>query len=398
MKRPVHRVSLALPLLFAVWLGCAHDVSGPRQTQPAVIVSVSVSPASLTLPAGGQIELHAKTLNWQHDSSVHWAVVNADTAIGSLAVIGSDATFISKHREDSVAVTIRVRSNEDTTQHADCHIVIAGIRQNARIALSPSAVTLTVGARQQFTAAVYGPQNNAVRWRLLSGPGELTNDGQYAAPAAIAYQSETATIEAVALADTTIRAQAVITIQPPADPGPCFRTIVQPLMVTYCGSRGCHNPDDHTHGIDFTTYPAIMKNVVPGDTANSLLYQRITHVQRFNKTQIGIIVRWILSGAHETQCIDNGPCDTTGITYTNFVRPLMVNDCVGCHSARDADFNRHVDLTTYDGVAAVALDGRLVGCVSQTDYYVHMPEYGQKIDACELAKLNAWVNRGAPND
>jgi hypothetical protein len=94
-----------------------------------------------------------------------------------------------------------------------------------------------------------------------------------------------------------------------------------------------------------------------------------------------------------------GGCDTTGVTYSGFVSQVVGSSTCsknGCHVSASASGN--VTLDNYAGVKAVALDGRLMGAISDAPGYPHMPQDAGKLDACVIAKIGAWVAQGAPQN
>src|ERR1043166_3044734 len=103
--RPTRLAIAMLTLLIAVWLGCAQQATTPPPSggNTAQTLSVSVSPSSVTLAAGSQIDLQASVKNFKSDSSVTWSLVG-DTSCGTLSVSGLHANFASKQRSDSVTI------------------------------------------------------------------------------------------------------------------------------------------------------------------------------------------------------------------------------------------------------------------------------------------------------
>ena len=78
------------------------------------------------------------------------------------------------------------------------------------------------------------------------------------------------------------------------------------------------------------------------------------------QAQIQLIAKWILQGAKNLECDPNaGTCNTDNISYSQFIKPTLTNTCIGCHSGSAPSGG--VTLNTYQGVRAVALDGRLYG-------------------------------------
>jgi hypothetical protein len=93
------------------------------------------------------------------------------------------------------------------------------------------------------------------------------------------------------------------------------------------------------------------------------------------------------------------PCDTSDVTYSGFVSQIVGSTtCAksGCHINPNAQGG--IVLTNYADVRKVALDHRLIGTIADSPGYRHMPDDGGKLDACVIAKINAWVNQGAPQN
>ena len=90
-------------------------------------------------------------------------------------------------------------------------------------------------------------------------------------------------------------------------------------------------------------------------------------------------------------------CDTTGSTYTTTVAPLLQgNGCVGCHSGGAPSGN--ISLAAYTNVRTVALNGKLYGAISHAAGFSPMPKGGNKMSACNISKIKAWIDAGAANN
>ena len=92
-----------------------------------------------------------------------------------------------------------------------------------------------------------------------------------------------------------------------------------------------------------------------------------------------------------------GTCDTTNITYSGVVKPIIDAKCAtaGCHF--DASANG-IDLFHYSGVAEQANSGKLMSAITHDGQASFMPKGMPKLDDCTIAKIRAWVNAGAPNN
>jgi len=92
----------------------------------------------------------------------------------------------------------------------------------------------------------------------------------------------------------------------------------------------------------------------------------------------------------------NAICDTNSMSYIA-VREVFDNGtCLNCHSGANADAG--LDLSTYAGVSAylgsssaTLIDRITVGTTGDI-----MPPTGNKLDSCNVSKINAWINAGFP--
>lgn len=91
-------------------------------------------------------------------------------------------------------------------------------------------------------------------------------------------------------------------------------------------------------------------------------------------------------------------CDsTTTAKFSTDVLPLMNTSCnSGCHSTASASAG--IILDTYNGVKAQVANGKLMGSINQANGYSAMPKGGGKLNTCTIAKLQQWINAGAPNN
>lgn len=90
------------------------------------------------------------------------------------------------------------------------------------------------------------------------------------------------------------------------------------------------------------------------------------------------------------------PCDTVNMTYTNSIKPIFEQYCnmAGCHDAITKSSGHN--LTTYAGTKPGVLSGKLLGSVKQEPGYFPMPKDLPKLSDCDIAKIEAWINAGAP--
>jgi hypothetical protein len=91
-------------------------------------------------------------------------------------------------------------------------------------------------------------------------------------------------------------------------------------------------------------------------------------------------------------------CDTaTSAKFSTDVLSVMNSSCnSGCHSTASAAGG--IILDTYNGVKAQVSNGKLMGSINQANGYSAMPKGGGKLNTCTIAKLQQWINAGAPNN
>jgi hypothetical protein len=202
---------------------------------------------------------------------------------------------------------------------------------------------------------------------------------------------------------------------PPCDPDSVyFEQDILPLLVSNCTMSGCHNTATSASGIDLSSYAAVMNSnvLVPGQAWNSDLVDVLTTTNLADRMppppasampniQINLIKKWINQGALNLHC--DGGCDTTNVTFTASIKPILQNNCYGCHSATNAGGG--YNLTNYAddangnwGVQSSALNGSLSGSVHYTGTWSHMPKGGNQLSTCDLKKIRIWVDAGAPNN
>jgi mono/diheme cytochrome c family protein len=84
-----------------------------------------------------------------------------------------------------------------------------------------------------------------------------------------------------------------------------LKTIRENILTPKC--VGCHNSDNAAKGIDLSNDEGIIQNVIPYDSANSILYQAIVSTEAnkmplmqpaLSKKEIRDIKMWIDEGAH----------------------------------------------------------------------------------------------------
>lgn len=195
----------------------------------------------------------------------------------------------------------------------------------------------------------------------------------------------------------------------PTDTTVCFTRDVLPLLISNCTMAECHDAVNPEEGVDLTSYSSIMQGrkhiVTAGSPTQSKLYTSLVTSDReermpppprsLTSEQIALIARWIREGARNSDCSnDNTGCDTSNVTYTTNIQPIMQRACNGCHSGVSPSGG--VDLTVRDNVVAQARDGYLLGTMAHQPSYAPMPPGGTKVSDCDIAMVRQWITRGMP--
>jgi len=102
------------------------------------------------------------------------------------------------------------------------------------------------------------------------------------------------------------------------------------------------------------------------------------------------------SSDNEEDLFGDDICDTTDVSYAEFIAPTMQTYCNSCHSA--ALPSAGVITANYEGLRVVALDGRLAGSINHEPGYSPMPQGQPMLQECIRLKIQAWVQDGAEDN
>jgi hypothetical protein len=204
----------------------------------------------------------------------------------------------------------------------------------------------------------------------------------------------------------------------PIDGIPCdstqvyFQNTVLPLLVSNCATPGCHDPGTASEGIQLTTYSSIMNSleISPFNPDAGDLMEVITETDpdkmmppppraRLTAAQIQLLRTWILQGAQNNGCDESaGGCDTANLSYATHIKPIIDGKCLGCHNTQSPGGG--INFSTHAGVSGLALapSGVFMGAVRRLQGFSPMPKNGPRLTDCQIDRLQAWINRGAPNN
>jgi len=184
-----------------------------------------------------------------------------------------------------------------------------------------------------------------------------------------------------------------------------FQNAVLPLFQSNCAKSGCHDVATAQEGVILNNYYNIFTTgeVEPGNPNSSKVYEVLLKDgedrmppppnQALTQAQISTIATWIAQGALNNICDSTG-CDTSNVTYSGTIQLVISLYCIGCHSGTNPAYS--INLSTYDGVSAVANSGRLMGALRWETGFFPMPKNGNQLSACQISQFQKWIDTGMP--
>ncbi|MCX6325652.1 MAG: hypothetical protein NT144_03210 [Bacteroidia bacterium] len=90
----------------------------------------------------------------------------------------------------------------------------------------------------------------------------------------------------------------------------------------------------------------------------------------------------------------NSSCDTTNVTFSGTIVPILTNSCYSCHSDANAAFGANVHLQTITDVQTNS--AKLIVSIQQTGTKPMPP--GGKLNTCSITQFDIWIKTGMPNN
>lgn len=97
----------------------------------------------------------------------------------------------------------------------------------------------------------------------------------------------------------------------------------------------------------------------------------------------------------------SGPCDTTNVTFSGTVFPIINSICFGCHSGTAPQGNILLeDYATISSQAQIPAGqyGSLYGAISHNPGNSPMPKNSTPLTDCNIRKIKKWIDDGTPNN
>ena len=86
-------------------------------------------------------------------------------------------------------------------------------------------------------------------------------------------------------------------------------------------------------------------------------------------------------------------CDTTNVTFTTGINPLMQNNCWSCHSnSMASSFGGGIRLQDYADVSSQS--ARILGAMKHQAGFSPMPKNSGMLDPCSIRRFEIWISSG----
>ncbi len=89
-------------------------------------------------------------------------------------------------------------------------------------------------------------------------------------------------------------------------------------------------------------------------------------------------------------------CVTDNVSYVNDIVPILENRCYKCHAVGLNLGN--VTLEGYDRLKILVDNGRFLGAIRRDPGFSPMPQNEAMLPDCQIMKVAAWIENGAPNN
>lgn len=100
----------------------------------------------------------------------------------------------------------------------------------------------------------------------------------------------------------------------------------------------------------------------------------------------------------EDKLVANASCDTTAVSYSTAVVPILQQNCYPCHGVGSNSGSGGITLEGYNNIKVYVNRGLVAGNVEHLPGFVAMPYLLPQLPACEVNTIAAWVHQGALNN
>jgi len=176
----------------------------------------------------------------------------------------------------------------------------------------------------------------------------------------------------------------------------CYAEDVQPLLSSSCANPGCHDAITKEEGVDLSSYASVKKTISGAELLEVIVAkgeERMPPSPRpsLTSSQISLLRTWVAQGMKDgVNCM--GPCDTTKVTFSAVVFPILQTSCVNCHSSTAPL------LTNYAQIKVQMDNGKLPCSINWDGSCSAMPKGGPQLSLCKRRQIMKWLLDGSPNN
>lgn len=133
-----------------------------------------------------------------------------------------------------------------------------------------------------------------------------------------------------------------------------------------------------------------------------MLAALITKAMRMNYAKfLSVLIIVLVTSCYydneETLYPGSANCTVPAIsTFSGTVLPLLNNRCNNCHAGSSPSGG--IALDTHANVIKYVNDGSLMGSINFASGYSAMPKNSGKMSACDIQKIQSWIDAGALNN
>ena len=93
-------------------------------------------------------------------------------------------------------------------------------------------------------------------------------------------------------------------------------------------------------------------------------------------------------------------CVTSNITYSKTIAPIIDQYCISCHGSNTYQAGGGgYNLDGYNNMKTYSEPGGiLIKSITSSSGVIPMPYGGPPLSSCDIAKIQSWINAGAPNN
>lgn len=111
-----------------------------------------------------------------------------------------------------------------------------------------------------------------------------------------------------------------------------------------------------------------------------------------------LLLVFVLVGCYRDNEEELAPCGIVAgkVHYSNVTALFTTYGCYGCHLGTAPEGG--ISLGQYSSVKALVDNGRLLGAITHAAGYAPMPNAAPKMAECDINRVKAWIDAGAPDD